>query len=68
MAGEYVALSRANAAGTFMRAILNFYGEHNESYYPYTDSQAAERLAAQAALRAARAAEGITEGKWVFAR
>ena len=47
MAGEYVALSRANAAGKFVKTIMEFYGQKTDSYNLYTDSQAAEYLATQ---------------------
>ena len=53
MAGEYVALSRADAAGKFMKSIMAFYGEHTSSYNLYTDSQAAEYLATQPNFTAA---------------
>ena len=47
MAGEYVALSRADAAGKFVQTIMEFYGQRNTPYNLYTDSQAAEYLATQ---------------------
>ena len=47
MAGEYVALSKADAAGKFIKTIMEFYGQTTQNYKLFTDSQAAEYLATQ---------------------
>jgi hypothetical protein len=46
-AGEYVALSKGNTTGKFIRDILKFYGNKKNTYYLYTDNQAAEHIATQ---------------------
>ncbi len=47
VAGEYVALSKGNTTGKFIRDILKFYGNKNNTYYLYTDNQASEHIATQ---------------------
>ena len=46
-AGEYIALSRGHAACKFIKTILKFYGNTSNTYYLYTDNQAAEHIATQ---------------------
>jgi hypothetical protein len=46
-AGEYIALSRGDAACRFITTILQFYGNKENLYYLFTDNQAAEHLATQ---------------------
>jgi hypothetical protein len=46
-AGEYIALSRGNTTTKFIRDILRFYGNTQDTYYLYTDNQAAEHIATQ---------------------
>jgi hypothetical protein len=46
-AGEYIALSRGNQACKHVREILKFFGNTNNTYYLYTDNQAAEHIATQ---------------------
>ena len=47
-ASEFVSLNRGGAAGHYVKRILDFYGNPNNSmYYLYTDSQTAEHLATQ---------------------
>jgi hypothetical protein len=45
-AGEYVALSKGNTTGKFIRDILKFY-DNNSPTYLYTNNQAAEHIATQ---------------------
>jgi hypothetical protein len=46
-AGEYIALSRGNTTTKLIRDILQFYGNTQDTYYLYTDNQAAEHIATQ---------------------
>jgi hypothetical protein len=46
-AGEYIAMSRGNQACKHVREILKFFGNTHNTYYLYTDNQAAEHLATQ---------------------
>jgi hypothetical protein len=45
--GEYIALSRGNQACKHVREILKFFGNTHNTYYLYTDNQAAEHIATQ---------------------
>ncbi len=46
-AGEYIAMSRGNQACKHVRELLKFFGNTHNTYYLYTDNQAAEHLATQ---------------------
>ncbi len=45
--GENIALSRGNQACKHVKEILKFFGNTNNTYYLYTDNQAAEHIATQ---------------------
>ncbi len=45
--GEYIALSRGNQACKHVKEILIFFGNTSNTYYLYTDNQAAEHIATQ---------------------
>jgi hypothetical protein len=46
-AGEYIAMSRGQAACQFLTRVLQFYGNTNIQSHLYTDNQAAEHIATQ---------------------
>ena len=46
-AGAYIALSRGNQACKHVKEILKFFGNTANTYYLYTDNQAAEHIATQ---------------------
>jgi hypothetical protein len=49
-AGEYIAMSRGDAAGNFMQTVRQFYGNEHRPFYLYTDNQAAEPIATQSTM------------------